>query len=213
MSVVDLSSLPEVAALQDIGALFYQKNWSLATSSNYSVVMERQPLRLLMTASGKDKRSLSAEDFLMVDNRGCPVTAGSLKPSAETMLHIAIAENSDAGAILHTHSVWSTLLSDVYCQADGLTIEGFEMEKGLEGITTHEHKLWIPILENSQDMQQLAESVTGLLKSQSSKLSYAFILRRHGMYAWGKTLSEARRHVEALEFLLEVKGRRLAIQA
>jgi methylthioribulose-1-phosphate dehydratase len=211
MSVVDLSSLPELAALQEIGRLFYQKNWSLATSSNYSVVIEREPLRLLMTASGKDKRNLSAGDFLMVDEQGSPEAAGDLKPSAETMLHIAIAKGAGAGAVLHTHSVWSTLLSDVHEKDDGIRVAGFEMLKALAGVTSHEHELWIPILENSQDIETLAETVCSMLLDRKTPLSHAFILRRHGLYTWGRSLAEARRHVEAVEFLLEVKARRLSI--
>ncbi|MCA9188527.1 MAG: class II aldolase/adducin family protein, partial [Planctomycetales bacterium] len=46
---------PEIDSLREVGALFYQRGWSVGTSSNYSVVLQRDPVQLLVTASGKDK--------------------------------------------------------------------------------------------------------------------------------------------------------------
>lgn len=80
------------------------------------------------------------------------------------------------------------------------------MLKGLEGVTTHEHREWVPIIENSQDMTALAKSVEDTLNQNPQ--SHAFLLRRHGLYTWGSNIEEAKRHVEILEFLLEVLGRR-----
>jgi methylthioribulose-1-phosphate dehydratase len=54
-------------------------------------------------------------------------------------------------------------------------------------------------------MTSLAGSVEETLKEHPD--AHGFILRRHGLYTWGKDLSEAKRHVEILEFLLEVMGR------
>jgi methylthioribulose-1-phosphate dehydratase len=106
---------------------------------------------------------------------------------------------------LHTHSVWSNILSDAHAREGGLSIEGYEMLKGLEGVSTHEHREWLPVIENSQDMTGLAGSVEETLKKYPD--AHGFLLRRHGLYTWGKDLSEAKRHVEILEFLLEVTGR------
>jgi methylthioribulose-1-phosphate dehydratase len=107
--------------------------------------------------------------------------------------------------VLHTHSVWSTALSDRHAAAGGLAIEGYEMLKGLAGVSTHAHREWVPILENDQDMERLAVEVSDTLERHPA--AHAFLLRRHGMYSWGATLPEAIRHVEILEFLLEVVGR------
>jgi methylthioribulose-1-phosphate dehydratase len=119
---------------------------------------------------------------------------------------VEIVRLRGAGAVLHTHSIWSTVLSDGNAAAGGLAIEGYEMLKGLEGVATHEHREWIPILENDQDMERLAGRVRETLISQPA--SHAFLLRRHGLYTWGETLSQAVRHVEIVEFLLEACGRR-----
>jgi methylthioribulose-1-phosphate dehydratase len=107
--------------------------------------------------------------------------------------------------VLHTHSIWSTVLSDRYGPAGGLAIQGFEMLKGLERVATHEHREWIPIVENDQDMPRLAGRIRRLLGEHPA--CHAFLLRRHGLYTWGETLPQAVRHVEILEFLLEAVGR------
>ena len=79
------------------------------------------------------------------------------------------------------------------------------MLKGLDGVRTHEHREWLPILDNSQDMRELAEEVKKRLEEHPG--AHAFLLRGHGLYTWGRDLAQARRHVEILEFLLEVVGR------
>jgi len=104
---------------------------------------------------------------------------------------------------MHTHSVWTTLLSSRH--GDGFAIAGYEMLKGLAGVTTHEHREWVPIVENAQEMPPLAAHVEELLRARPDV--HAFILRRHGLYTWGRDLAEAVRHVEILEFLFEVLGR------
>jgi methylthioribulose-1-phosphate dehydratase len=119
---------------------------------------------------------------------------------------VTLVRERAARAVLHTHSVWSTILSDVHAAEVGLEIAGYEMLKGLAGVTTHEHREWVPILENSQDMPALAGRVESVLSEHPG--CHGFLLRRHGLYTWGRDLAEARRHVEILEFLFEVVGRR-----
>jgi methylthioribulose-1-phosphate dehydratase len=110
-----------------------------------------------------------------------------------------------AGAVLHTHSIWATLASNAHFRRGGLGIRGYEMLKGLRGVRTHAHEEWLPIIENSQDMPALSRTVEK--KLQEHPEAHGFLLRRHGLYTWGSDLAEAKRHVEILEFLLEVTGR------
>lgn len=190
--------------LARLGPAFYARGWVLGTSGNFSAVVSREPLRLAITSSSVDKSGLTADHILQIDGDG-NVLEGLGRPSAETLLHLAVVRLRTAGAVLHTHSVWSNILSDANSTNGGLSIEGYEMLKGLEGISTHEHTEWLPIIENSQDMTELAGSVEDALNQHPR--SHGFLLRRHGLYTWGKDLAEARRHIEILEFLLEVLGR------
>ncbi len=148
---------------------------------------------------------MSAEQILEIDERGTPINAGAGRPSAETLLHLEIIRARGAGAVLHTHSIWSTLLSEEAAACGGLAIDGYEMLKGLEGVRTHEHREWLPVLDNDQDMPRLALRLRDVLREHPAM--HGFLLRRHGLYTWGEDLPQAIRHVEILEFLLEAVGR------
>ncbi|HYF48832.1 MAG TPA: methylthioribulose 1-phosphate dehydratase [Planctomycetota bacterium] len=211
MPEIDRSDWPQAQALIRTGADFHARGWSLATSSNYSVVLSHKPLRILITASGKEKQNLTGRDFVVVDEDGRAVESGDNKPSAETLLHVVAAQHG-GGAILHTHSVWATVLSDVYFSSGRVTLNGYEMQKAFNGITTHEQNVPIEIFENTQDIAALAEQVGTRFRDTERPLRHAFLIRRHGLYTWGKDLAEARRHIEALEFLFEVCGRTLQLQ-
>ena len=196
------------AAARDLVELshnFYTRGWVLGTSGNFSTVLSRDPLQLAITPSGVDKGELTADQILLIDERGQVVSNHPAKPSDETPLHLMIAINRPAGAVLHTHSVWSTSLSKLHAADGGLVIEGYEMSKGLAGVRTHDHEEWLPIVDNSQDMKALAEEMNAKL-AQLPK-AHGFLLRGHGLYTWGQDLREAKRHVEILEFLMEAVGR------
>jgi methylthioribulose-1-phosphate dehydratase len=163
-----------------------------------------------MSASGVDKGELRADQILSIDEDARLVGQHGGKPSDESLLHIRIVKERGAGAVLHTHSIWNTILSDVYAPQGGITIEGYEMLKGLQGVRTHEHAEWLPIVENSQDMTALAETIGETLNQH--KDAHGFLLRRHGLYTWGESLAQAKRHIEIFEFLLETIGRTLRIR-
>jgi len=182
----------------------FQRGWAAGTGGNFSAVQSRSPLRLLITPSGVDKGRVAAEELLEIDVEGA-VLSGHGATSAETRLHLAIVESRHAGAVLHTHSVWSTLLSRRYAAEDEMTIEGYEMLKGLQGVTTHEHLERVPILPNSQDMAALSRDLAAALSRRPD--CHGVLLAGHGLYTWGNSVFEARRHVEIFEFLFEVVGR------
>jgi methylthioribulose-1-phosphate dehydratase len=189
------------ANLTEIGRSFYSRGWVLGTSGNFSAVVSREPLRLAITSTGLDKGSLTPAQFLEIgDSAG--VVRGEGQPSAEALLHLAIVRVLNAGAVFHTHSVWSTVLSGTHASQGGIALAGFEMLKGLAGVRTHKHREWLPILDNSQDMVELAQRVATTLRENPG--IHGFLLREHGLYTWGANLQEAKRHVEILEFLMEV---------
>ncbi len=190
--------------LADLAREVYSRGWVMGTSGNFSAVARRAPFRMVITPTGVDKGRLQAEQLVVVDASG-KLLDGSGRPSVETALHLAVVRARRAGAVLHTHSIWSTILSDACAGADGLAIEGYEMLKGLEGVHTHQHREWLPIIENAQDMMALASTIKETLESHPG--THGFLLRRHGLYTWGDDLPQAKRHLEILEFLLEVLGR------
>lgn len=196
-------SLPTVAEeLCRAGRRFDQRGWVLGTSGNFSAVIDREPLRLAITPSAAFKGELKPDDILEMDQHATALGAGDAQPSAEALLHVEIVRARNAGAVLHTHSRWSTLLSDAYASEGGFAIEGYEMLKGLEGIRTHEHREWLPIVENDQNVPRLSAAIRETLDRHPA--AHGFLIRRHGLYTWGPDLRDAVRHVEIFEFLLEV---------
>lgn len=207
------TSADSVDQLRAIGREFHGRSWSLGTSSNYSVVLSRDPLELLVTASGKDKSALSRDDFVRVDAAGRPVDGSGRRSSAETLLHCTLARLiPSVGAVLHTHSVWGTILSHADLTHGSLRIEGFEMLKGLEGIGTHDTCAEVPIFANTQDMTELSSRIEKRFAGCDWTVPgrppfHGFLLSRHGLYTWGRDLAEARRHIEIFEFLFECVAR------
>ena len=203
------SSAAEIEALCDAARWCSARGWVPATSGNFSLrPVEAGPSRILITASGLDKGALCRGDLLEVDQNGS-VVAGTGKPSAETGLHAVIyRDRPHARAILHVHTIWNTLLSGRFVRTGYLEIESYELLKGLSGVTTHEHRERVPILENTQDYEKLCTELTATLKAYPA--AHGVLLSRHGLYTWGQSVAEARRHLEALEFLFEVEVRRLS---
>jgi methylthioribulose-1-phosphate dehydratase len=198
-------SFADIAAqLAQIGRFCHERGWAMGTSGNFSAVVSQSPLRLAITPSGVDKGTLSADQILEIDERGA-VLAGSGRPSAEAAIHLAVVRSRGAGAVLHTHSIWSTILSDTLVE-DGLAIQGYEMLKGLDGVVTHEHAEWLPLLENTQDWDAEVPRVEAMLARHPE--AHGFLIRRHGLYTWGRDLAGAKRQMEVLEFLMEAIERK-----
>src|SRR5688572_19326444 len=118
--------------LAAVAKSFHARGWLLGTSGNLSAVVQHEPLRLAMSPSGVDKGELTPDQLLTIDEQARVVSSHSGKPSDETLLHLQIVKGRGAGAVLHTHSIWNTILSDLYATEGGVTISGYEMLKGLQ---------------------------------------------------------------------------------
>lgn len=183
-----------------------QRGWTPATSSNFSSRID--PGHVAITVSGRDKGRLTEADIMVVDLDGSPV-ATSHRPSAETLLHTQLYKRyPQIGCVLHTHSQTQTVASRLYAGQGHVHLEGYELLKAFSGTTTHETELDLPVYPNTQDMPTLAAQVDATLDRQPM---WGYLIDGHGLYAWGRDMAEARRHLEAFEFLLgcELELRRL----
>ena len=183
-----------------------ERGWTPATSSNFSRRMDAS--HVAITVSGRDKGRLVQGDIMVVDLDGTPV-ATTQKSSAETLLHTQLYKRfTDVGCVLHTHSLNQTVASRLYAARGAIRLESYELLKAFSGNTTHETVLELPVLPNSQDMPELARQVDALLDAGPL---WGYLIEGHGLYAWGRDMPEARRHLEAFEFLLacELEMRRL----
>lgn len=183
-----------VANTRELAAL----GWTPATSSNFSMRLDHRLVAI--TISGRDKRKLSPEDIMVVDWDGKPVGTDQ-RPSAETMLHTQLYRRyPEVNVVLHTHSHNQTVASRLYAGEGRVRLEGYELLKAFAGNSTHEATLDVPVLPNSQDIPALAAKVERL--TYDGPL-WGYLIDGHGLYAWGRDMAEARRHLEAFEFLLD----------
>ncbi|KAA1173704.1 methylthioribulose 1-phosphate dehydratase [Marinobacter salinexigens] len=181
------------------GRFLYGRGWSPATSSNYSARIDEN--HIAITVSGRHKGELGSGDVMVVDLTGQPVQS-QCKSSAETRLHTVLYQIfPDVGAILHTHSVKATVLSRLLPAGKPLSLEGYELQKAFSGVQTHESTLDVPVFENTQDIDALAEQTKCWFEQHPEQPGY--LIRGHGLYTWGKTMADCLRHVEAFEFLFE----------
>ncbi|MBE2292719.1 MAG: methylthioribulose 1-phosphate dehydratase [Xanthomonadales bacterium] len=200
-----MSALPyDPARLHELARLLIgnirelaQAGWTPATSSNFSHRLDDH--HAAITVSGRDKGRLVEDDIMVVDFDGRAV-GRPLRPSAETLLHTQLYRRyPEIGCVLHTHSPVQTVASRLYAGAGHVRLEGYELLKAFHGNSTHETAVDVPVFANTQDMDVLAAQVDALLDSQAM---WGYLIDGHGLYAWGRDMAEARRHLEAFEFLL-----------
>ncbi|MFC5448143.1 methylthioribulose 1-phosphate dehydratase [Paenibacillus aestuarii] len=189
------------AELRDIKANLAARGWFPATSGNLSVRVggfDPDVFTFAITSSGKDKSVQTPEDFLLVNEKGKPTEATSLKPSAETLIHSEIYRLTGAGAIFHVHTIFNNLVSELYGERGSIPVDGVELIKAFN-IWEEEAHIDIPILPNYAEIPRIAELVESAIVPRIPGI----VLRKHGIYAWGANAFEAKRHLEAFEFLFE----------
>ena len=190
--------------LLDAIRFFNQKGWSPATSTNYSVRSSKRN-EYIISRSGVDKSKFCLKDLILIDTKGNvlpPFNLPGIKSSAETEIHTHIYNKyPEVNCVLHTHSVLGTVLSHAHVNEQHLRFEGFEIQKGLEGNTTHELESILPIVANSQVMGEILKNMDQHFTEKPSV--HGFLIAGHGLYTWGKDVSTAKRHIETYEFLFE----------
>ena len=191
-----------IASTRELAAL----GWTPATSSNFSMRLDERTAAI--TVSGRDKGKLVPDDIMAVDFNGHAVGSDK-RPSAETVLHTQLyARLPEVGCVLHTHSLAQTLASKLYAGAGHIRFEEYELIKAFRGQETHEAAMDVPVLANNQHIPTLAAQVDVLLDQGHI---WGYLIEGHGLYAWGRDMAEARRHLDAFEFLIncELEMRKL----
>ncbi len=204
MSFQSVTTEQKQAALHELRSvkeLFAGRGWFPGTSGNLSVrVGDYHPdeFHFAITASGKDKTVHTPEDYLFVDQAGKPAEATSLKPSAETLIHCEIYRLTGAGAIFHVHTIFNNVISEYFWDRGSVPAVGVELIKGFN-IWDEEAEIQIPIVSNYAHIPSIVPEITERFDSRIPGI----LLRKHGIYAWGANAFEAKRHLEAFEFIFE----------
>ncbi|WP_048307649.1 methylthioribulose 1-phosphate dehydratase [Halomonas sp. PR-M31] len=194
--MIELEKLAQAQqAIIDAGKQLHAAGYVPATAGNFSVRLDDS--HMAITVSGSHKGHLSSAEVMVTDFTPEPV-GSALTPSAEARLHAQLYEDAPlAGAILHGHSKAATLLS-LLESGDTLWLTGYELQKALEDVTTHEARIAVPIFDNTQDVEALANTVRQRLAEQDC---CAYLIRGHGFYTWAQDMDTCLRHVEALDFM------------
>jgi methylthioribulose-1-phosphate dehydratase len=190
--------------LADVKDELAERDWFMGTSGNLAIKVQDAPLQFLVTASGKDKRKRTDEDFLLVNQFGQPATPTHLKPSAETLLHVEIYRKTKAGCSLHVHTIDNNVISEIYGDRGEVSFQGQELIKAFDK-WDEDAVLKIPIIHNYAHIPTLAREFSEHIHGDSG----AVLIRNHGITVWGKTAFEAKKILEASEFLFRYQLRLL----
>lgn len=195
----------EMEKLASLVQLMNKLGHNPATSGNYSLRSKSLANTAFISESGIDKSTFTADHFipLYIDSKTMyPEFAKSnRKSSDETDLHLSIYQVTNANCVLHSHMLESLLFANLFKGQDFATIEGLELLKGFSGIKTHETQVKIPCVDNTQDISSLSEQIKPILLNETN--NYGLILRGHGIYVWGKSVEEAKRHLEVFEYIFK----------
>jgi len=182
--------------IREIKKTLAKRDWFLGTSGNLSIKVNDTPLQFLVTTSGKDKTQHTYDDFLLVDEFDQSVWDESKKPSAEAILHRLIYQNTNATCVLHVHTIANNFITKDYPHQDKLTFTGIEIIKAL-GLWEEDDEISVPIIKNHADIPTLADAFLPHIKNDHG----AVLIHNHGITVWAKSAFEAKKHLEAYEFL------------
>ncbi len=186
----------------DLCKSFYDLGWCTGTGGGISI---RVGERIFMAPSGVQKERIAPGDCFVLDGQGAvlesPNNEGLTLTACAPLFFNAFRQRA-AGAVIHSHSldaVMATLSSGTEFRARGV-----EMIKGLRGHGYYDEVV-VPVIENTAHECDLAESMSAAIDAYPQ--SDAVLVRRHGVYVWGRTWQEAKTQAECYDYLFRFAGR------
>ena len=205
LDIIEINSSEIRTELVQLSADFYHKNWMPGTAGNLSA--RSSDGRIVITASGKDKGHLTADDFIELLPDGQVLSTQGNRPSAETSIHQAVYRLfPKVRACLHVHTLASNVVCDLLhattpSESYKFTLPPLELIKGL-GIWDHNPAVELLVTPNFQHVPDIAEELAEQLSSGQFRLP-GFLIHNHGVTAWGKSIADARNHLEIFDFIFQ----------
>ena len=191
-----------VAAVIALARWCGEQGWVPATAGNFSARIDLA--RAACTATGGDKGALTADGVIVCDIAGNLDGKTHPRLSAEGPLHLQLyRDDPSIGAVAHAHPVPAVVLSRRHLDAGKIVFEGWELQKAIRGIPTHDSTIELPVFANDQDTHRLGRVVSQARASWQGPV-FGYLIAGHGIYAWGRDAREARRHLEAYAHLLQL---------
>lgn len=187
---------------------FYNLGWVTGTGGGISM---RQGGDVYIAPSGVQKERIQPDDMFVYNEDGSvekshPHPSKGFKPSQCTPLFFAAYKHCNAGAVIHTHSQHAVRATLLY-EGDTFTITHQEMIKGIRKGCHGERlryfdTLVVPIIQNTTHEQDLTEYMEEAIRKHPE--ACAVLVRRHGVYVWGKNWIEAKTMSECYDYLFEM---------
>jgi methylthioribulose 1-phosphate dehydratase/enolase-phosphatase E1 len=165
-----------------------------------------------MTPSGVQKERIQPEDIFVLDVHGTMLSVPSRKPgtlrapklSECSPLFLVAFRHRKAGAVLHSHDMSCNLVS---AMCEGRSEWRIRKQEMIKGIVGHGYldELVIPIIENTPYEHELTASLEDAVLRYPKAVGV--LVRHHGVYVWGGSWEEAKRHGECLHYLFEISLR------
>lgn len=189
------------ALVAELCRQFYTLGWCTGTGGGISL---RDGERIYMAPSAVQKERIRPEHIFVLDRDGDIIE----RPDDPTLTLTACAplfynayRLRDAGAVLHGHPVAAVMAT--LWSTDAFRIRGIEMIKGLRGHGYHD-LVEIPIIENTAHECDLADDMAAAIKAWPR--ADAVLVRRHGIYVWGRDWQQAKTQAECLDWLFQLAG-------
>ena len=196
------------ALICDLARQFYDLGWVTGTGGGICI---REGDRVIVAPSGVQKERMRPEDMFTLSIDGTVIERPAnpaLKPSECSSLFLAAIRLRDAGAVIHSHSIHA-MLAPLLFESE-FVISEIEMIKGITGHGYHD-RLVVPIIDNTARECDLAASLEEAIEAYPQ--TNAVLVRRHGVYIWGRDWINAKTQAECYDYLFRaaVEMKRLGI--
>lgn len=179
--------LNERELLVEFGKKLIDKNLTKGTSGNLSIFNREKEL-FAITPSGIDYYKTRIEDIVIMNLNG-NVVEGNKKPSSEYNLHrIFYVNRDDINAIVHAHTVYSTVLS---CVKMSLPAVHYMIASAGKDVRCAEYATF--------GTEELAKNAYDAMRDRK-----AVLLANHGVLTAGKDIFEAFSILEDVEYVSEL---------
>ena len=184
----------------------YTTNLELSKSSlviqNFGNASSRSSSGFIIKPSGINLEKHGEKDMITMDLNGNKID-GVLNPSSDEPTHRVLYKNSSyIGGVVHTHSKFASAFAQANKSIDnyGTTHSDFSVSKILvtdqlieeEVLNNYEFNTGIKIIEKLGHAGLSFEETPGILSI------------RHGVFSWGKTIEEAFKNAEIIEYIAEL---------
>lgn len=191
--------------IPELCRLFYRLNWVTGTGGGIS--MRDVAGDVYIAPSGVQKERIQPEDMFVYTmsgvEKGGPPPEKGYKASQCTPLFFAAYRHCGAGAVIHTHSQHAVRATLIAKDPRKFEITHQEMIKGIRRGTFGERlryfdTLVVPIIDNTTHEADLTESLEQAIREYPE--SCAVLVRRHGVYVWGRDWVEAKTMCECYDY-------------